>query len=470
MVKKQNKDKNGGQEKSRAVERPITATNELFARFNTTQKVIDDFVNEIIRHNRFRMYSSSNARHIIDDRSRLIDLYEMAIDQDAHIRSVIETLESQIIGDRYSLGTYNKNGDFTIDKEQTEKIQGTVFENAIRGIMEAKMYGYSLLEVFPEIDPYTKKLAHIKSVERRNVLPNQGIVLQRAGDWNSKRWDITSEWYRDRYIMINSGGLGLFSTTTPLVLAKKFTFGSYVNFSHTYGMPIIHAKSNATSRDSKQRMADSVANAVNDRIIVTNLDDTIDIKTMSISNSERIYLGIIEIVNRDISNVVLGSESMAGATQSYVGSTKAHQDIFRDRIEVYRKYIENHMNEQVIPRLKKFGYLTGDVQFKYNKTLEMSMDDKIKLLNVLEKSYTIPEEQILTEFGMIVEKKDFSSGGGAGGTSSDGSRRMSDDEYYQRYGKHREETDSDTQNKKIIHNYISKLRGQLPTVETRGLE
>ena len=459
MVKKQNKDKNGGQEKSRAVERPITATNELFARFNTTQKVIDDFVNEIIRHNRFRMYSSSNARHIIDDRSRLIDLYEMAIDQDAHIRSVIETLESQIIGDRYSLGTYNKNGDFTIDKEQTEKIQGTVFENAIRGIMEAKMYGYSLLEVFPEIDPYTKKLAHIKSVERRNVLPNQGIVLQRAGDWNSKRWDITSEWYRDRYIMINSGGLGLFSTTTPLVLAKKFTFGSYVNFSHTYGMPIIHAKSNATSRDSKQRMADSVANAVNDRIIVTNLDDTIDIKTMSISNSERIYLGIIEIVNRDISNVVLGSESMAGATQSYVGSTKAHQDIFRDRIEVYRKYIENHMNEQVIPRLKKFGYLTGDVQFKYNKTLEMSMDDKIKLLNVLEKSYTIPEEQILTEFGMIVEKKDFSSGGGAGGTSSDGSRRMSDDEYYQRYGKHREETDSDTQNKKIIHNYISKLRG-----------
>ena len=32
----------------------------------------------------------------------------------------------------------------------------------------------------------------------------------------------------------------------------------------------------------------------------------------------------------------LGSESMAGATQSYVGATRAHENIFRDRIEVYR--------------------------------------------------------------------------------------------------------------------------------------
>lgn len=48
-----------------------------------------------------------------------------------------------------------------------------------------------------------------------------------------------------------------------------------------------------------------------------------------------------------------------GGMQSYVGSTKAHQDIFRDCIEVYRRYIENIMNEEIIPRLVAIGYIPG---------------------------------------------------------------------------------------------------------------
>ena len=51
-----------------------------------------------------------------------------------------------------------------------------------------------------------------------------------------------------------------------------------------------------------------------------------------------IYTGLIDFVNKEVANLVLGSESMAGGMQSYVGSTKAHQDIFRDRIVVYRRY------------------------------------------------------------------------------------------------------------------------------------
>ena len=78
------------------------------------------------------------------------------------------------------------------------------------------------------------------------------------------------------------------------------------------------------------------------------------------SNSEKIYTGLIEFVNKEVANLVLGSESMAGGMQSYVGSTKAHQDIFRDRIEVYRRYIENVMNEEIIPRLVAIGISPED--------------------------------------------------------------------------------------------------------------
>ena len=80
---------------------------------------------------------------------------------------------------------------------------------------------------------------------------------------------------------------------------------------------------------------------------------------------------------------MLGSESMAGGMQSYVGSTKAHQDIFRDRIEVYRRYIENVMNEQVLPRLVAMGYVPSGLEFRYSNRIEMSNEDRIKLYSLI---------------------------------------------------------------------------------------
>lgn len=449
--------KQDNKKKVKKASEPVTSSLDLYARFNTIHKTIDDYMSEISRHNRYKTYSSLYKEFLLDDRSRLIDLYEMAYEQDAHLRSVVETLESQILGDRYSLGKYNENHEFIVDHDETSKIEGRFFENIVRGIMEAGLYGFTLLEIFPDIDETTGKLSHATKVERRNVLPNQKLVATRAGDASSKLIDITDNWYKDRYILINTDHLGLFSTTTPLVLAKKFTFGSYVNFSHTYGMPIIHGKTMSAERSQRQDLANNISRATQDRVVVTGVDDIIDIKTMNQSNSERIYVGLIEMTNRDISNVVLGSESMAGATQSYKGTTEAHQDIFRDRIEVYRKFIENVVNEEVIPRLVKFGYLKEGFTFRYSKRLEMSTADKIKFIATVLPTYDIDESVFLSEFGIAVNKREISAGksGIASIDNGDGipSKQMSDDEYYKRFGKHK-----DADAKKSVKNYVSKIK------------
>lgn len=72
----------------------------------------------------------------------------------------------------------------------------------------------------PKINPLTGKLNEVNIVERRNVLPDQRVVLKRQGIW-LPNWDITSSKYNRNYILINSGDLGLFSATTPLILAKN---------------------------------------------------------------------------------------------------------------------------------------------------------------------------------------------------------------------------------------------------------
>lgn len=407
--------------------------------FRTSKKTIQEYVREIERNNRYKSVRGNLVQGtVLDDRSRLIDLYDACLQQDAHIRSVLETLESQIIGDRYMLARMNDKGKYVKDVDETRKIQGTQFDKIIKGIVEAKLYGYTLLEILPDINPRTGKLAEVNIVERRNVLPEQRVVVKRQGIW-LPNWNLESGTYRRNYILINSGDLGLFSATTPLILAKKFTVANYVNFSHTYGQPIIVGKSVSESNTDRKRLANEIANAAQNKVVVTGLEDEIEIKAFTMSNSEKIYTSLIEFVNKEVANLILGSESMAGGMQSYVGSTKAHQDIFRERIEVYRRYIENIFNEEVLPRLVAMGYIKDGLEFKYSNRIEMNNEDRIKLYSLITDKYEVAADEIEKEFGIIVGRQlnlpEMETGAEIQkkGTTND-RHLMSDEEYYRRYG------------------------------------
>ena len=132
---------------------------------------------------------------------------------------------------------------------------------------------------------------------------------------------------------------------------------------------------------------------------------------------------------------------MAGGMQSYVGSTKAHQDIFRDRIEVYRRYIENVMNEEIIPRLVAMGYIPAGLEFKYSNRIEMNNEDRIKLYQLITDKYEVSADEIEKEFGINVGKQLNVISGNIGSSTHSGSSHdrgiMSDEEYFRRYGRSR---------------------------------
>lgn len=412
--------------------------------YRTSKKTIQEYVKEIERWNRFKSIQHQVLDGtVLDDRSRLIDLYDACVQQDAHLASVLETLESQILGERYMLATENEKGKFVKDVEETDKIQGTQFIKIIKGIVEAKLYGFTGIEILPEVDFKTGRLKQVNLIERRNILPDQRRIVRRQGIW-LPNWSFDDTQYENHYILINTGTLGFFSATTPSILAKKFTVANYVNFSHTYGQPIIHGKMESEDNQDRKRFANEIASASQNKIVVTGKDDELDIKTFTMSNSEKIFTGLIEMVNQEVSNLILGSESMAGAMQSYVGATNAHQDIFRDRVEVYREYIENVMNEEVIPRLVLIGFIKPGRKFKYSRRLEMSNKDQIALYNMLLTHYRIEPDEIEKEFGVVVGEQLDTIGGAAGIGGGDGEnyghRRMTDEEYFHRYGKHRGET------------------------------
>lgn len=412
--------------------------------FQTSKKTIQEYIREIQRHCQFKTaYRYLVNGTVLDDRAKLIDLYEACVQQDAHLAGVLETLESQIIGERYMLARQNEKGRYIKDVEETKKIQGTQFIKIIRGIVESKLYGYTGLYLDPEVDERTGKLKNVVSIERRNILPDQRRIIQRQSIWEPG-WSFDDPKYRDYYVLINNGNLGLFSATTPSILAKKFTMANYVNFSHTYGQPIIHGKSESENHADRTKLANDIASAAQNKVIVTGLNDEIDIKTFTMSNSEHIFTGLINMVDKDVSNLILGSQSVAGEQQAYVGSAKTHENIFRDRIEVYRDYIELVMNEMIIPRLVQMGYIKEGLEFKYAKRIEMSDEDRIHLFQVIGEQWEMEPDTIESEFGIKVKRQLNLMTGGVGGTGGTGGtgdgyddnsvRHLTDEEYYRRYG------------------------------------
>lgn len=417
----------------------------LIADYKLAKKTIIEYTDELIRRCRYKnIVSQVENGTVLDDRSRLIDLYEACYLQNAHLQGTILTLYSQLVGKRYMFAREGDDGKWVRDPKQSKLCQGSQFEKIIKGVIEAELYGYTLLEIMPDLDPETGLLREVNIIERRNVLADQRRVIQRAHQW-SPGWDLDEERFKHNYILINTGGFGLFSATTPNILAQKYTISNWVNFSHTYGQPIIHGKTEAEDNESRQRLARKIGSAAQNKVLVTGKGDEIDVKAFAASNSEKIYESLANFVNKENDSVILGSESMAGATQAYVGSTKAHENIFRARINSYRTRIENVMNEQVVPVLRYWGIITDDVYFRYTKRIEMSDENKIKLFDVLTNKYEVEPEEIDKEWGITVGKqRNFDSGTGGSGLSGwdgdeDGNdHRMSDDEYYKRYGHHRD--------------------------------
>ena len=413
----------------------------LISEYRTIKKTIQDYVFEIMKHNRFKStVSYTNDGTILDDRSGLIDLYESIVTQDAHLAGVRETLESQLTDERYMLATPDGKGGWIRDDEESNKIQGSQFEKIIQGVVDSRAYGYTCLEIMPRFIEINgvKQLAEVNNIERRNVLPNQSRIVQRQGIW-LPGWDLENEQYRDNYILINTGGLGYLANLVAIVLAKKFTLGNYIGFGHTYGQPIIHGKTPSENDQDKRKLASDIAKSSEKRVLVTGMDDTIDVKTFTVSNSERVFMGLINYVDQDVSNLILGSESVAGEVQAYAGSAKTHEDVYRARIKKNRRYVENIMNEQIIPPLQRIGFIKQGVYFKYSNQIEISTENKIKLFNMLTDKYEVAPETIDKEFGVKVGEQfniGVAGGGGLGegGWGDNDHGIMSDEEYIKRYG------------------------------------
>lgn len=369
---------------------------KLYTFYDRSKKAIPDFVREYQQVSNYNYHKSTG--NTLDYRYRLMDLYDYSM-LDLHLTSIVDSLYHQIIGEKYFL----RNPDGSLNKEATKLINRRWFSQYIRGILESKLYGYTLIELGDK-DEATGSLKGIKQIERRNVCPKDGIVVEYFHD--AYGWDIDSEQLRDDYVLIDGEeGFGWLLKAIPIVMSKRFALSSHTQYAETYGTPLIVGKTMDEDDLAKQKLADEIAQARDMRVLVTGLEDEVRFESQISNDTNKIYTELVRLTNDELTMLILG-QSATTESQAYAGSAEIQYRVMVDRVQAIKEFVENNINEDLMWRLREKGLdIPEGVTFQYSHIMEMTPEQKKDLFRVLLQSYEISPEEIDNNFGVKVGRQ-----------------------------------------------------------------
>lgn len=299
------------------------------------------------------------------DRSRLIMLYEYIM-QDSHLSSQIMVAVNKVISE--SFGLYKGE---TLDKEATKFLQSAWFELVVTYIVEAELYGYSLVEF--DLDAANRTI-DVTLIYRTCVQPDMKL-LQLDGNING---DLVS--YADAMNdlkLLQFGvpkDLGSLLKAAYNVLWKFYARSDWSRSSEKFGMPILWIKADTNQDSELDRIEQKAANFGSDGYIVTQAGDEVSIVERSGQDIHKIYLENIRYCDEQISKLIVG-QTATSDTQAWAGSSNVQERVMDDISSSRMRRVKYAVNNQVLPFLVKngFAFLNG-LEFDYTIIKEPKAD------------------------------------------------------------------------------------------------
>ncbi|MEM6734489.1 MAG: DUF935 family protein [Bacteroidota bacterium] len=369
---------------------------KLYAYYDRGKKRVADYLREYQYVSNYKYYKHLSSR--VDHRFRLMDIYDYTM-QDLHLTSIINTLFHHILGERYFIA----NADRSRDDAATKLIRTRWFTKLVKEILFSKLYAYSMIEL-GGVNPNTGTLEKIESIERRNVAPGDHLILEYPED--NAGWDVTTDRFRTDYVLIDGDEqFGWLLKAAPMVMSKRFAISAHTQTAETYGVPLVHGKTVMDETEDKQRLANEIASSRDQRIIITGIDDEIDIKDQISNDTNKIYTELVRVCNDELTKLIL-SQTATTEQQTYVGAAQIQYQIYKNHVEAMREFVVHVVNEQFMWRFREKGMaIRGDQEFVYSNNNELSPGEVKEILDVLTKSYEIDPEEIEKQTGIKVGRQ-----------------------------------------------------------------
>lgn len=352
--------------------------------YNGAYKTLSYFINaKLLAKDRFHSRKAS-LQDVYDD--IMLDPFLLAVCRNRKFNAIAN--KWQIVDDE----------GFKLD-EETKLIKRSWFTKVLSMALDARFYGYTLIELGNLVKGEIKS---VQSISRQHVSPEKRMIMIRTTDVTGI--SIDDKAYRDNYILVDGDeGLGLLASVAPNALMKRYGLSSWVDHAEAFALPFLHLKTLMSDPDHVSKMEEDLRNAGRERMMITEGDDELTAVTSG-SDAHQIYEQLIERNNKEIATGILGNTLSTIEGSSY-SQSRVHLLAEEQIALADMEFLENFANDELIPRLINLGYPLDGGKFAFDTSRESTHQERINSLTLLLQHYDVDPATVKDLLGIDVEPK-----------------------------------------------------------------
>lgn len=309
-----------------------------------------------------------------------IQLYQDTV-LNAHVFSCLEKRRRLTLLKDWSI----VNGE-TENERLEEMLDRPWFSQTLKYILDAKFYGYSLVN-FGDIE--NNEFVKVVNFPREYIVPERKEISSMLYSPAGTKWEGTEleDWVLWVPTVSESTslevGMGLLYYIGLYEIHLRHLTGFNADYVEMFGQPLRVAKTDKSGA-SLDDFEDMMANLGSSGWGIIGLDDEIDLKQPSGSGeSYKSYSDFEKRLEQKISKVILGHADAMDSTPGKLGSEQGEDSpvnkALREVEQIDTDDIEEIVNSQLFPKLRKLGFPIGpNDKFRFENDKEQSAEESRK--------------------------------------------------------------------------------------------
>jgi phage gp29-like protein len=239
---------------------------------------------------------------------------------------------------------------------------------------------------------------------RRNFIPQQNIMLLEIFGATGVALDDPA--FEGLTVCVKSQEkLGILNDIVPDLIWKKNARQAWAEFGERFGMPMVTATTNKTSKKDLDRIEAMVKQLSSAARGVLPMGTTVDIKDgVGRGDPYKIYLEQIKYADASISKRILG-----GTMISDDGSSRSQSEVHKETLdgiiaEADMKKMEFAVNDQILPsKLGRHLGFTTDDEFCFDRTQDIDPGTLWTIVSGMLQRFKISTKWISKKFNVPIE-------------------------------------------------------------------
>jgi hypothetical protein len=292
------------------------------------------------------------------------------------------------------------------DTEAHKLLERPWFITLVEIVCNATFEGTQLVEMFDTYQSGELKgeLMSVRAIDQSNFIPKQGIIINE--EYDQKGTDYRSGAYSNYYVQVGGDwDLGMFSQIALIIIAKKLSLGSWLNYLDKFGVPpvfIITERMDTTRRDE---LHDMMVNFRQNNFTILQGNERFEVPNLNNADAYQVFLSLIsDVANKEMSKRILGGVGVSDE-KSFVGAAEVQERLLKLRNAVDKLMFKFYFNTEFRPRLVKLSSAyapLAKLSLEFDDSEQLSLKDIIASIKDLSPYYTFDVEELAKITGLPI--------------------------------------------------------------------